>query len=127
MASSIYAPGRDQVAKDYHASMIVSVLPISLYNLGMAFGPTIASPLSETFGRRAVYLIVLPLFALFVLGTGFSQSLSAITACRFLAGTFASPGVAIASATIADVWAPADRAVPMIIYYTTPWLGSLIG
>lgn len=127
MASSIYAPSKDQVATAFHASTTVSVLPISLYNLGMAFGPTIASPLSETFGRRAVYLIVLPLFICFELGTGFSDNMASVVVCRFLAGTFASPGVAIASATIADIFAPSQRAIPMISYYSTPWLGSLVG
>lgn len=127
MASPIYAPGRAEVAASFGVSMTVSILPVSLYNLGMAFGPVIASPLSETYGRRAVYLIVLPLFALFVLGVGFSQNMAAIIVCRFLAGTFASPGVAIASATIADMFAPSDRALPLILYYSTPWMGSLMG
>ena len=127
MASSIFAPGHEEIASSFSAPTTVSVLPISLYNFGMAFGPVLASPLSETFGRRAVYLIVLPLFSLFVLGTGFSQSMAAVIACRFFAGLFASPSVAIASATIADIFAPSDRALPMISYYSTPWLGSLMG
>jgi len=127
MASSIWASGRDEVAAQFHASTIVSVLPVVAYNAGMGLGPLIASPLSETFGRRAVYLIVLPLFCLFVLGTGFADSMVAIVVCRFLAGTFASPGVAIAAATIADLYTTRERALPLIIYYSTPTLGAYAG
>ena len=93
----------------------------------MGLGPLIASPLSETFGRRAVYLIVCPLFALFVLGTGLADDVVSIIVCRFFAGMFASPSVAIAAATVADMYAPAERAVPLILYYSIPMLGALTG
>lgn len=127
MASPIYSPGSEEVASQFNVSTTVALLPVSLYNVGMAFGPMIASPLSETFGRQAVYLVVCPIFALFVLGSGFSQNIASLCICRFFAGTFASPGVAIASATIADMFAPGERAFPLIVYYTMPWLGSLTG
>jgi len=127
MGSSIWAPGRGEVAARFHASPTVSVLPIVTYNAGMGLGPLIASPLSETLGRRAVYLIVCPLFALFVLGTGLADDMASIIVCRFFAGVFASPSVAIAAATIADMYTPSERAVPLIFYYSTPTLGALFG
>ncbi|PNS18310.1 hypothetical protein CAC42_6127 [Sphaceloma murrayae] len=127
MGSTIYAPGREQVATAFVVSDEASILPVSLFNIGMGLGPLIASPLSETFGRRIVYLIVLPLFGLFVLGWGFSDSLSSLVICRFFAGVFASPSVAIAAATIADMLPPSQRAFPLILYYTAPTLGALSG
>ncbi|KAF2152539.1 MFS general substrate transporter [Myriangium duriaei CBS 260.36] len=127
MGSSIYAPGRDQVAADFNLSDEASVLPVSLYNAGMGLGPLIASPLSETFGRRAVYLVVLPLFCLFVMGSALSHDLLTLGLCRLFAGVFASPGVAIAAATISDMYRPSERTIPLIIYYTTPTLGALTG
>ncbi|KAF2233227.1 MFS general substrate transporter [Viridothelium virens] len=127
MAASIYTPGADQVASEMHVSTAVSLLPLSFYNLGMAFGPIISSPLSETFGRKAVYLTTLPPFALFTLGAGFSQDISSLIVCRFFAGTFGAPGVSIASATIADICAPVNRAIPLSFYYAVPFVGSLSG
>ncbi|KAF4554768.1 Multidrug transporter FLR1-like protein [Elsinoe fawcettii] len=127
MGSTIYAPGRQQVASQFQVSAEASILPVSLFNIGMGLGPLIASPLSETFGRRVVYLIVLPLFGLFVLGWGFSTTLTSLILCRFFAGVFASPSVAIAAATIADMLPPSQRAFPLILYYTTPTLGALSG
>ncbi|KAG8628102.1 hypothetical protein KVT40_003975 [Elsinoe batatas] len=127
MGSTIYAPGRQQVAAQFDVSAEASILPVSLFNIGMGLGPLIASPLSETFGRRVVYLVVLPIFSLFVLGWGFSNSLASLILCRFFAGVFASPSVAIAAATIADMIPPSQRAFPLILYYTTPTLGALSG
>ncbi|KAK3044827.1 hypothetical protein LTS18_000247, partial [Coniosporium uncinatum] len=127
LAASIYAPGHEQVAEQFGVSVELALLPLSFYNVGMAFGPIIASPMSETFGRKAVYLTTTPLFALFVLGSGFSADLASLTICRFLAGVFGAPGVSIASATIADMTAPPKRGTPLSMYYCIPFIGSLLG
>jgi DHA1 family multidrug resistance protein-like MFS transporter len=127
LATSIYAPGHDDVAREFNVSLTYALLPLSCYALGMGFGPMIASPMSETLGRKAVYLTTVPLFAIFILGSGFSQNIHSLCACRFFAGLFGAPGVSIASATIADI-IPADkRGMPLAIYYSIPFLGSLLG
>lgn len=127
LATSIYAPGHDDVSREFNVSLTSALLPLSCYALGMGFGPMIASPMSETLGRKAVYLATVPLFAIFILGSGFSQNIHSLCACRFFAGLFGAPGVSIASATIADI-IPADkRGMPLAIYYSIPFLGSLLG
>jgi len=127
LAASIYAPGREGVVNDFRVSATVSLLPLTFYNLGMALGPIIASPMSETLGRKTVYLITTPIFAAFVLGAGFTQSIQALTVCRFFAGAFGAPGVSIASATISDIFPPKQRAIPITLYYHIPFIGSLLG
>jgi len=122
LAASIYSPAHDAISAEFGVSTTVALLPLSFYNLGMAFGPVVSSPLSETFGRKAVYLLTTPTFALFTLGSGLSQSLAALTICRFFPGMFASPGVSLASATISDMTAPVDRGVPLAMYYTIPFV-----
>ena len=127
IASSIYTPAISSIMQEMRVSSTVAILPYSLYVLGLAFGPMIGSPLSESLGRRAVYLISIPIFALFTLSSGFSTSISSLCICRFFAGVFGSPGLSIGSATIADLWAPADRAIPMTAYITTPFLAPSLG
>jgi DHA1 family multidrug resistance protein-like MFS transporter len=127
LATSIYAPGHDAVAREFSISLTSALLPLSCYALGMGFGPMIASPLSETLGRKAVYLSTVPLFAVFILGSGFSTNIHSLCACRFFAGLFGAPGVSIASATIADIIPAEKRGVPLAIYYSIPFLGSLLG
>jgi DHA1 family multidrug resistance protein-like MFS transporter len=126
-ATSIYAPGHDDVAHEFSVSLTSALLPLSCYALGMGFGPMIASPMSETLGRKAVYLTTVPLFAIFILGSGFSTNIHGLCACRFFAGLFGAPGVSIASATIADITPPDKRGMPLAIYYSVPFLGSLLG
>ena len=78
LASSIYVPGREQVEQEFGVSREVALLPYSLYVLGLAFGPLIAGPSSEAFGRRAVYLVGIPVFSLFILGSGFAQNIQSL-------------------------------------------------
>ncbi len=127
MGASIYAPGHEQVKVEFGVSTTVALLPLSSYSLGLAFGPIISSPLSETFGRRFVYLSTLPLLDVFILGSGFSQSIAALIVCRFFAGVFAAPGVSVAAATITDYTRSQKRAVALAPYYTIPFIGSAIG
>ncbi|KAI9693448.1 MAG: hypothetical protein M1820_009241 [Bogoriella megaspora] len=127
MAASIYSPGLGQIVSEMKVSATIALLPLSFYNLGMAFGPIISSPLSETFGRKAVYLTTIPPFALFILGSGLSRGIGSLVVCRFFAGVFGAPGVSIASASIADIYPPVNRAVPLSFYYAIPFIGSLSG
>lgn len=144
IASSIYTPGRDGVIRDFGVSDEVSILPFSFYVVGLAFGPMLgkisvtetlgvsilidlAAPTSENFGRRNVYLIGMPLFALFTLGAGFSNGIASLTICRFFAGLFGSPGLSIGSATLSDMWSPQERLIPFACYVTAPFLGPAIG
>lgn len=127
LAASLFSSGIDSVRDEFHTSSEIAILGLSLYNLGMAFGPLIGSPLSETKGRRVVVLVTTPVFALFTIGSGFSRSVLSLNVCRFLAGVVAAPAIGNASATICDYTAGRDRAVVMGIYYAIPTFGAMLG
>nr|POE79857.1 polyamine transporter 4 [Quercus suber] len=122
--AAAYSGGLDDVVSYFHVSEEVAILPLSLYNLGLAFGPMLGSPLSEQFGRKVVVMVTTPIFALFVLGAGFSESIVSLCICRFLAGVFASPAVSNASATIMDYTRGRYRGISLSIYYASTCLGA---
>lgn len=126
IGSSVLTPGREGIQQEFGLSYEVSLLPFVFYVLGIAFGPIFASPASETFGRRPVYQISVSTFSLFVLGGGFSQSVAALIVCRFFAGLCGSPGLSIGGASVADIWLPAERAVPMALFLTPAFLGPAV-
>lgn len=129
--SSVYTPGRKEVQAQFGVSQEVSLLPFCLYLLGLSFGPVIVAPTSETFGRRWVYIVGLPLFGLFTLGAGFARSMATLVICRFFVGLFSSPGLSIGTGTISDIWRPEKKGLPMAAFITSvqmgPALGPLIG
>lgn len=118
---------RASIQARYDVSVTVSLLPLALYTLGVGFGPLLAAPLSETFGRYYIYIISTPVFALFTLGAGFSQTLAQLIICRFFAGLFGSPGLALAAGTVADVWAPKERTTPLAVVVAVAFLGPAAG
>jgi MFS family permease len=126
-AGAIYAPAQTAVSHDFHTNRLLTVLPLSLYNLGMACGPLVGAPLSETYGRKMVYVATTPIFLAFLLGSGFARDIVSLSICRFFAGVFASPNVNNTSATIMDYCAPQYRGASLGIYYSIPSLGAAVG
>lgn len=125
--ASIYSAGISQVVLEFNISEELAILPLSLYTVGLAIGPLLGSPLCETLGRKVVFLTATPIFALFTVGAGFSNSIAALNVCRFFAGLFAAPAVGNASATIIDYTAGRYRAITMAFYYSIPQLGAISG
>ncbi|ETS82684.1 hypothetical protein PFICI_04560 [Pestalotiopsis fici W106-1] len=119
-AGAIYAPAVDEIMTIFNCSYEVAVLPLTLYNLGLSFGPIVGAPLSEQYGRRAVFVFTTPIFILFMVGASFSRTLQALIVCRFFAGMFASPNINNASATILDYTAERYRGTVLGIYYSIP-------
>ncbi|TKA75911.1 hypothetical protein B0A49_04172 [Cryomyces minteri] len=81
----------------------------------------------EAFGRRAVYLACTPIFALFILGSGFSRSVAALVICRLFAGIFGGSALGLGNGTICDIWPLSDVSIPIISYITMSLLGPIIG
>ena len=125
--TSAYTPGYPEVMEQFHVSSTVALLGLSLYVVGLAFGPVLAAPISETKGRKVVYLVSLPLGALFTLGAGFSKSFAALAITRFFAGFFASPVLAVGAGTNVDIWAPIHRAVTTNLFVLAAFLGPALG
>lgn len=126
-SGTIYLSSVQHVVQEFRVSNVAALVPFSVFVLGYAFGPMIAAPCSETFGRRLVYWTCIPCFAVFILGTGFSQNLASLIICRFFAGMFGSPGLSIGSGTVADIWKPEERTIPMTAFVAAPFVGPTMG
>lgn len=125
--SSVYTPGDKQVMAEFGVSREIALLPFVFYLLGLSFGPVLAAPASETFGRKIVYIAALPVFAAFTIGAGFSNNITALIFCRFFAGLFSSPGLSIGTGTISDIWPPEKRGAPMATFITSVQMGPALG
>jgi MFS family permease len=127
VGSSIYSPAASDIVAQFHVSNTVALLGVSLYVLGLGFGPVLAAPISETYGRMVVYRVSLPLSMLFTLGAGFSQSFASLLVCRFFAGLLGSPVLSVGAGTNADLFPPKTRANATIAFLLAPFLGTSVG
>ncbi|KAK5107717.1 hypothetical protein LTR62_000739 [Meristemomyces frigidus] len=125
--SSMITPATPEIARHFDVSRTASILSLSLFVLGLGLGPTIAAPLSEKFGRSAVYKTSGPLFMLFILGAGLTKSFGGLLVCRLLAGMSGGPVLAVGAGTNADLFPAETRAVSSTFYVMAPFLGPALG
>ncbi|OXV06889.1 hypothetical protein Egran_05344 [Elaphomyces granulatus] len=125
--SSVYSPAVFEVEARFNVSTTMALLPLTLYVFGLGFGPVIGAPLSETYGRRFVYLVTPPLSMLFTVGSALSKNFGTLLACRFLAGMMGSPPLAVGAGTNIDMWPVQHRARAVSLYLFAPFLGPSLG
>jgi MFS family permease len=113
--------------QSFHISRTAALIGLTVYTLGLAFGPVFSAPLSEKYGRKIVYIVSSPIFMLFTLGAGFSQSFASLVVCRFFAGLTGSPALAVGAGTMADVFLPRQRAVVSSLFLAAPFMGPSLG
>lgn len=127
IGSSIITPATPEIEKLFHASRTAAILSLSLFVLGLGIGPTIAAPISETFGRSVVYKGSAPIFMLFILGAGFSKTFGGLLVCRLLAGMAGGPVLAVGAGTVADTTPTHNRAIASAFFIMAPFLGPALG
>lgn len=124
----MFSPGVSQVMSEFHSSStILSEIVVTVYVLGFAIGPLIVGPLSETYGRKGVYLISCFVFLAFTLACAVSTNLNMLIAFRFLAGCAGSTPTILGGATIGDMLPKEKRGGAMALWGMGPQLAPAIG
>ncbi|EIW80709.1 MFS general substrate transporter [Coniophora puteana RWD-64-598 SS2] len=113
---SSFALGYASMIRDLGCTQFEATLGLSLYILGFAIVPLFTSAFSEEFGRRPLYLVCALFYTLAQVMTALSTNTAMMIVSRLLAGTFGSTGATVVTGTIADIWAPKDRGLPMSLY-----------
>ncbi|KAI3293272.1 hypothetical protein DTO002I6_4923 [Penicillium roqueforti] len=116
-----------QTATKFGVSMEVTLLAVSLFVLGFAFGPIIFGPLSELYGRKLPLFLGMFGFAIFQIPVAVAENLHTIFICRFLGGTFASAPLAIVNGILADMFEPVERGIAMAVFAAAAFIGPVAG
>ncbi|GAB7357914.1 hypothetical protein MBLNU230_g0081t1 [Neophaeotheca triangularis] len=127
LASSMFTPGIDQIAEDLNTNSQTVIGTTTGFVVMLGFGPLFLAPLSETFGRRSLYLICFTLFALLQIPSALAPNIATLIASRTLSGFFGSVGIANGGGTISDMFEPAERASVFGWYLLGPLLGPTLG
>ncbi len=90
LASSMFTPGINQIADDLQTSPETVIGAATGFVVFLGIGPLILAPLSETFGRRRLYIVCFSVFALLQIPTALSPNISTLIAIRTLSGFFGS-------------------------------------
>ena len=124
--SSAYSGGVKQIIEQFHVGEEVVTLGISLFVLGFAIGPLIWAPLSELYGRQAMYTITYGALTAFNAGAAGSQNIWTLIILRFWAGAFGSSPLTNAGGVIADIFPAKERGLALSIFAAAPFMGPVL-
>lgn len=91
--ASGYTTAQMQFESEFGTSAEVSVLPLSLYVIGVALGCMVLAPLSEYYGRTPIYLGSFLGTVLFLMATALVKSTAGFIILRFITGFMCSASV----------------------------------
>lgn len=127
MASSVFAPASDVLADEFGVSKQRALLNQTGFVCMLGIGPLFLAPMSETFGRRIIYITCLVIFTLLQIPCALSPNLATFVTFRTLSGFFGSVGVGNGGGSIADMFAVNERAKVLGFYMIAPLLAPSVG
>ncbi|KAI9716726.1 MAG: hypothetical protein M1828_007588 [Chrysothrix sp. TS-e1954] len=110
LTATIYLPLLPLLAEQFHVSGQAVNLTITIYIVFQAISPLLFATMSDTVGRRPIYLTTYALYTLSSLGLALNQhNYAALLILRALQSLGASAVLAVAFGVVADVCPPAER------------------
>lgn len=128
LMANIYFPLIQRLAVQYRTSIQSINLTITLYLVMQGIPPSIFAPLSDTLGRRPVYLMSFGLYTAASLGLAFSgYSYVALLLLRALQSIGGSATLSLAYAVVADYTVHSERGRFLSPMMTATNIGPSIG
>ncbi|GAA5843295.1 hypothetical protein JCM5353_005268 [Sporobolomyces roseus] len=124
IASSCSSGAASQIQEDLGGN---TALPLSMYLFGYSVGPFFIASLSETFGRRPLFIAGLVSFTAFMAATGASPNYGALLAFRFLSGVAGAVPMTNSGAVCGDIWDSTQRGTAMSFYSVATFSGPALG
>lgn len=100
---------------------------VTVYLLGQTIGGIACSPISETFGRRTLYVVASAMFCIFSVLTAAVPSSIAVYFGRFFQGLAASVPACVAYGSLEDLWSAQTRIWTVYFYTVAGFIGLALG
>ncbi|KLO13266.1 MFS general substrate transporter [Schizopora paradoxa] len=114
--ASTYPIGYGSMTADLNCTTFQATIGLSLYTLGFGLIPLVTAPFSEEFGRQPLYVVSGFIFMIMHLGVALAQNIQSVQIMRFIQGGAGSTGATMVGGTIADIWSPEQRGLPMSVF-----------
>ncbi|KAI0808175.1 MFS general substrate transporter [Fomes fomentarius] len=113
--------------REFSFSREVGALTISIFVVGYCVGPLLWGPLSESVGRKPVFVGTFLVYTGFQIGSALAPNTAAVLIFRFLGGTFAAAPLANSGAVISDMWDAGTRGKALALFTLAPFAGPTLG
>ncbi|KAG2068582.1 MFS general substrate transporter, partial [Suillus decipiens] len=112
-ATSSYSIGYESIMKDLNCTQLQATLGLSLYAIGFGIVPLVSSSFSEECGRRPIYIVSSALFFFAEVMDALAPNIQTVIVSRALQGIFGACSLSLLGGSIADIWQPHERGLPM--------------
>lgn len=126
-ASSVVTADFIGVEKEFGVSEEVALLTVTVFVVGFGVGPVVFAPLSEIYGRRIIYQTTLFVAVIFIIPCAVAKNIGTLIVCRLIDGLAFSAPMTLVGGTLADMWKPEERGIPMAAFSAAPFIGPAIG
>lgn len=132
LTATIYFPLINLLSAQYNTSIQAINLTVTLYVVFQGIAPSFFSPLSDTWGRRPVFIVTFSIYTLASIGLAFtSQNYAALLLLRAVQSIGGSAVLSLSYAVVADVAVHGERGkilAPMLAATNLgPCIGPIIG
>ncbi|TDZ15838.1 Citrinin biosynthesis cluster MFS transporter mrr1 [Colletotrichum orbiculare MAFF 240422] len=132
LATGIYSTAYSSGINDMNRELNVTdpslpLLGISLYLVGLALGALIMAPLSETFGRRPMYIGGLSVFLALIPVAALATNFTMVIVARFLGAVAGSVMLSNVAGSIIDITDPKYLPLALSVYSFGPLNGPVLG
>ncbi|KAF9880683.1 MFS multidrug transporter [Colletotrichum karsti] len=126
--STAYSSGINQMVEELGiTNQSLPLLGISLYLVGLALGALIMAPLSETFGRRPMYIGGLTVFLALIPIAALATNFTMVIVARFLGAVAGSVMLSNVAGSIIDITDPKYLPLAISVYSFGPLNGPVLG
>ncbi|KAF2839590.1 MFS general substrate transporter [Patellaria atrata CBS 101060] len=103
-------------------------LPVAVFLVGYIFGPIVFAPLSESWGRRPVFLSSFTIYTAFTFGCAFAPNWSTFLFFRFMLGCAAAAPQTVSGGLFSDIYPElGPRGLAVTVLGLTSNVGPLVG
>ncbi|KAL7418993.1 hypothetical protein Q5752_006677 [Cryptotrichosporon argae] len=125
--TSAYEMGETSMCAELGCTRLQVEAGLGLYCWGFAMFPLVLAPISEELGRRWTYAAAVVVYWLLHLMMTLGKNTGTVLVCRFLLGASGSIGATLVGGTIADIYVPEKRGVPMALFGLCAVIGTGLG
>ncbi|KAH7924304.1 MFS general substrate transporter [Leucogyrophana mollusca] len=115
-AADSFSMGYQSMIRDLNCTEFEATVALSLYALGFSIVPLVTSSFSEEVGRMPLYIVSSSVFMLTEVMVALSPNIQTVMIARALGGAFGSTGATLVGGTVADIWKPQERGLPMSLF-----------
>lgn len=121
--TDMYLPTLPSMADVFHTTPSLVQMGLATSMLGLAVGQIFFGPLSDKYGRKAVLVSAMILFAVSTVVSIYSPSIEFFNICRFLQGLGGSGGIVLSRSVATDCYSGRELAKMLAIIGAVGWQG----